>query len=358
MASRHTKVAILTVALGAWALGACAAGTGGDDDDDDGTGGSVAGGYQYRRLITVGETAPEGYSVLLTFDHHSMVTEDKSLAEGEDVRVYYGAGAEQVEIARVLDPASSWDMATTSLWFRTQDGPGPYYLYYGDPEATAPTADGTQVFDVYDDFEDGVVDDPWMVWEIGGASNGEVTEADGAIRLSGAAQDIGGTADNCVFLHRTLFNDFAVEAEIKDSGGSLGGPSKMGGLMVRETEAAGSKNAMITIRNNPRARYTSWRTTDGGDTLTNETSGGEAFPQFVGMQRFGAIVTPLYSLDGAVWIQLGDQITLGTLADSVQMGVPLANSSDGAGWVDTEWFRVRKLVVPAPTVVLGDEEAI
>ncbi|RLB59886.1 MAG: hypothetical protein DRI90_14870, partial [Deltaproteobacteria bacterium] len=177
-----------------------------------------------------------------------------------------------------------------------------------------------------------------------------------------AAQDIGGTADSCVFLRRTMIGDFAVEAEIKDSGGSLGALSKMGGLMVRETEAAGSKNAMISIIHNtppenPPAWFASWRTTDGGSTLDQETAGGESFPQYVGLQRSGASVSPSYSLNG-VWIGLGAGIDMVTFPEAVQLGIPFANSSSGPGWVETEWFRVRKLVLPAPTVALGDEEEL
>ncbi len=359
MASKTTWVAILSAALCAWVTGACATGAEGDDDDD-GTGGgsSVPKSFLFRRAITIGETAPEGYSLSITIDHAQLVTDEKSAEDGADLRFFFGAGTEETEIDRVLDPASSWNSATTTVWFRTQVGVGPYYVYYGDSEAVGPPENGSLVFDFFDDFEDDIVDATWMVSEIGGATSGSVQEANGAIRLTGAAQDIGGTADNCVFLRRTMIGDFAVEAEIKDSGGSIGGPSKIGGLMVRETETAGSKNAMISIRNNPRARFTSWRTTDNGDTLDNEMPGAETFPQYVGMQRFGAIVSTLYSLDGAIWIQLGDQITLGTLAEAVQLGIPLANSSDGTGWVDTEWFRVRKLALPAPTVALGDEEEI
>ncbi len=359
MASNRTRVAILSAVLFAWVTGACATGVESDDDDDDGTGGSpVAGSYRFRRPITIGETAPEGYSVSITIDHFQLVDDEKSEDDGTDVRVFFGEGAEQVEIDRVLDPASSWGAATTTLWFRTQAEVGTYFLYYGYNEAGDPPENAALVFDYFDDFEDDTVDATWMVSEIGGATDGSVVESDGAMRLTGAAQDIGGVADNMVFVRRTMIGNFAVEAEIKGSGGSLGALSKVGGLMVRETQDPGSKNAMISFRKNPWARFASWRTTNNGDTLDYEMAGTESYPQYVGMHRFDTIVSTLYSLDGAIWIQMGDSITLSDLVEAVQLGIPLANSSAGTGWVDTEWFRVRKHVLPPPLVDLGDEEEL
>ncbi len=360
MASKKIWAVVLAATLSPWVAGACATGGGtGDDDDDDGTGGSTGPtSYAYRRPINIEGVVPEGYSLPVTLHHTELVLADKSLATGDDVRVFFNDGTGEVELDRVLEPASAWNLATTTFWFRTQEGEGTYYVYYGQPEAVDPPVNGQQVFDVFDDFEDGELDAPWLVWDIGTGSDGSLVESDGALRVSGAGQDIGAMADNCVLGHRTIIGNFAVEAEMREAGGSLGGPSKIGGLMVRETSAEGSKHGTITRQNIPAARYTAVRNTSGADTTTNQLPGDEAYPLYYGIERFDTLVGFTYTLDGSMWIKMGADEPLSELAEAVQVGVPIANASSGAGWVDVEWFRVRKLVRPSPVAGLGAEEEL
>ncbi len=115
--------------------------------------------WDYRRQITV--TAPAavaaGYAVRLTFNHSALVTAGKSLAGGADVRVRYWNGTEMVELDRLLDPPSSWNAISTTLWFRlpTAMAAGStnnnYYLYYGNAAASPPPANGDNIFLDYAD---------------------------------------------------------------------------------------------------------------------------------------------------------------------------------------------------------------
>lgn len=129
-----------------------------------------------RKAITVsaGNVAvPTGYSVSLAFDHAGLVNAGKSLASGNDVRVLYWNGTNWVELDRVLDSASSWNTASTRIWFKTQAAIGAngsdagYYLYYGNSSAGAPPANASNVFLLFDDFEAssvGSVPSGWSVF--------------------------------------------------------------------------------------------------------------------------------------------------------------------------------------------------
>ncbi|MHA2380053.1 MAG: DUF2341 domain-containing protein, partial [Candidatus Thorarchaeota archaeon] len=120
--------------------------------------------WNYRRETTVmaGASAiPSGYSVNVTFDHASLVSAGKSMANGDDVRIIYWDGSVWNELDRVLDLDTSWNDAFTTVWFKTQaviptsTTDDNYYLYYGNPSASSPPADRTSVFLFYDGFESG-----------------------------------------------------------------------------------------------------------------------------------------------------------------------------------------------------------
>jgi hypothetical protein len=119
--------------------------------------------WSMRRTLTVSAStaAPTAYTTSATFDHAAMVTAGLSLASGNDVRVVRWTGAAWVELDRVLDDVSSWNSATTKIWFRTAAAVSAsstdfsYYLFYGNPAAGAPPATKTNVYTFSDGFETG-----------------------------------------------------------------------------------------------------------------------------------------------------------------------------------------------------------
>ncbi|MFX0054392.1 MAG: DUF2341 domain-containing protein [Candidatus Hermodarchaeota archaeon] len=123
--------------------------------------------WSYRKAATVSADAsniPAGYSVHLTFDHAALVSEGKSLANGDDIRVVYWDGSQWIELDRMLDTDSTWNSDSTKIWFKTQtsipasSSDSGYYLYYGNPLSSSPPSDSSRVFSFYDGFESGNLD--------------------------------------------------------------------------------------------------------------------------------------------------------------------------------------------------------
>jgi hypothetical protein len=109
--------------------------------------GSMENQYPYRQRITITSDSydvPAGYAVSTTFDHAVLVSAGKSQADGDDIRVVYWDSSRWVELDRILDPISSWNNTSTTIWFALQQGmsasssDGNYYLYYGSPLAENP----------------------------------------------------------------------------------------------------------------------------------------------------------------------------------------------------------------------------
>jgi hypothetical protein len=134
--------------------------------------------YAYRQQITItaGSAAvPNGYSVSTSFNHAGLVTASKSQADGDDIRVLYWSGVSWIELDRALDSGSSWDNASTKIWFKSQaaiaavGSDNNYYLYYGNTGAVTPPADKANIFLFSDDFEAGNLN-KWTVvsglWQV------------------------------------------------------------------------------------------------------------------------------------------------------------------------------------------------
>ncbi|MCK4692150.1 MAG: DUF2341 domain-containing protein, partial [Anaerolineales bacterium] len=167
--------------------------------------------YDYRQPVSVdtGSAAiPSAYSASFTFDHAALVSDGKSLDSGDDVRILYWNGSWYDEVDRFLDPGSSWDSATTKIWFQTRAGVGAsssdtnYALYYGNTSAGAPPADPDRVFWHYDDFETGDTSKWDEVWTNGGASFSVVNTTVRSGTYAGEA--VVGAGDNVA----AVLNDF------------------------------------------------------------------------------------------------------------------------------------------------------
>ena len=122
--------------------------------------------WDYRQPITVNasDAVASGYAVALTFNHAALVSAGKSLATGDDIRIRYWNGSKMIELDRMLDPTSGWNLTNTKIWFPLQaaiaaNGSSTnYYLNYGNPAAISPPANGDNVFL---DYEDGSTLDGW-----------------------------------------------------------------------------------------------------------------------------------------------------------------------------------------------------
>lgn len=171
--------------------------------------------YSHRMKVTVSAGSSPvlaGYTVSLTFDHATLVTASKSLASGDDVRVAYWNGASWSELDRIIDTASSWNVANTTILFRTQatisasGSDDNYYLYYSNPNAVFPPVNPSKVYLLSDGLESGDFENWVGAWNTYGDSlnvvNASVvapnsgTGADGPITISGSTNitSVGGLA--------------------------------------------------------------------------------------------------------------------------------------------------------------------
>ncbi|MFX1544487.1 MAG: DUF2341 domain-containing protein, partial [Promethearchaeota archaeon] len=135
--------------------------------------------WSYRKEVTVAADTtdvPAGYSIHLTFDHATLVSEGKSLANGNDIRIVYWDGSQWNDLDRMLDTDSSWNSDSTKIWFKTQtsipasSSDSSYYLYYGNPSPGSPPSDSSSVFLFYDGFESGDLS-AWDGWSVGSAGD-------------------------------------------------------------------------------------------------------------------------------------------------------------------------------------------
>ncbi len=105
-------------------------------------------------------TLPSGYTIRLSLDTASLISQGRMQADCDDLRVTFMSGAE-TELNRLVEGCNS---SSTAVAFRTQADIAlggtdvNYYLYFGNAAAANPPSDPAQVYAFYDDFQDGSAD--------------------------------------------------------------------------------------------------------------------------------------------------------------------------------------------------------
>ena len=118
----------------------------------------------------------------MVVDTAALVSAGKLLANGDDLRVVWTGGGAPLELDRVADTA--FNGSATEIWFKSQASipasgqDNSYYIYYGNPAASAPPENPTNVFALYDGFDDTTVNT--TLW----TQAGSVSESGGWARLS------------------------------------------------------------------------------------------------------------------------------------------------------------------------------
>jgi hypothetical protein len=115
--------------------------------------------YSYRQQILIknnlASSLEVGYSVSLTIDTASLISVGKMLSNGNDLRIIYWSENSWNELDRDVINMNS---TSTQVWFKTQtiivanSTDSNYYVYYGNPSASNPPANKSNVYLWYDDF--------------------------------------------------------------------------------------------------------------------------------------------------------------------------------------------------------------
>jgi regulation of enolase protein 1 (concanavalin A-like superfamily) len=155
----------------------------------------------------------------------------------------------------------------------------------------------------------------WMARDIGAPSPGGSTKTDGSgpdavWTVTGTGSDIWNNGDQFQFAYATLTGNGGVTARLlSQSGGSADGWAKTG-TMLRESTAAGSRDAYMPYTNGNKFEP-SWRvnasTTPTDNNLKQVGRTLEAGPIWIRTQRRGQIFEHLISDDGRRWALMGGQ---------------------------------------------------
>ncbi|MFH1174216.1 MAG: DUF2341 domain-containing protein [archaeon] len=116
--------------------------------------------YPYRQTINItnneGQDLPAGYTLNISVDTESLVSQDKLQADCDDLRVVYWNGGSNIELDRIN--VSACNTSTTSIAFKLQDdipeSSTAYALYYGNVSSGTPPQNLSAIYYLFEDFED------------------------------------------------------------------------------------------------------------------------------------------------------------------------------------------------------------
>jgi hypothetical protein len=154
----------------------------------------------------------------------------------------------------------------------------------------------------------------------------------GVYTNSGAGSDIWNQADGFHFVYRPLLGDGTIQARVL-SMSSIQDTTywAKAGVMIRETLAANSRDAYVTMT--PQG-HNQVQFLDRVDTGANANDIGDAFnipfPIWVRVVRQGNTLSGFYSTNGTSWIQLGGTVTI-PMAPTVYVGLVASAANNNGG---------------------------
>ena len=171
----------------------------------------------------------------------------------------------------------------------------------------------------------------WTVSNVGNpAISGAATFNGGTFSVSGAGSDVGGSSDQFTFVHRQVPGDTTFVARVA-SLQNVNGWSKAG-VMIRESLAAGSKNAFAYVTPSHGLTFQRRTTTGGNSSQTNGGTG--TAPVWLKLERRSTTVTAYRSANGTSWSQIGSATV--SMTSTVYVG--LAVTSRDAARTTTSTF--------------------
>jgi len=151
---------------------------------------------------------------------------------------------------------------------------------------------------------------PWLTADVGSPGlQGSAEYYGGAHTVKGAGT-FGGLSDNFRYVYQTLGADGSITARVSTLHNT--GSSARVGVMMRDTLAANSRMAALTVTGSGSWRWQR-RTITGGSVTTTNSSSGTAPNLWVRLARSGSTVIASRSIDGSTWTTIGSvTVTMGT----------------------------------------------
>jgi unsaturated chondroitin disaccharide hydrolase len=154
---------------------------------------------------------------------------------------------------------------------------------------------------------------------------GSFSQAGGVYTVKGSGADIWGTADAGFFVYQAMTGNATITARITSLGNT--NATAKAGVMIRESLAAGAKNAFThltpTTANGFRAQV---RTATNGTTVRTNTGTGTT--GWLRVVRAGNTLTSYWSADGANFAAISAGTTI-TMAATVYVGLAVTSHADG-----------------------------
>ncbi|MGH7583383.1 MAG: DUF2341 domain-containing protein [Gemmatimonadales bacterium] len=313
---------------------------------------NTAWSWRRQAKITAGTAnVPTGYSVAVQLDHATMVGGGHALASGNDVRVAHWTGAQWVELDRVLDNGSAWNTGTTMIWFQTQSAINAnasdttYYVYYGNPVASAGPANVDNVFLFSDDFESG----NFNKWHNGGGLwSIDHSRAHGG--TAAATYPAEGAAGYAIIANNLDVADVYVDAWWNINGLSNAWNVAQG---LRAMSATSNKYySLLCLCIGPSL---GWNIAEYFNGVYTDITGPAGTPAANTWMRVG---TAMVGTTYRVFLNGAEVREAGPLTDMTSGSIGIYKYVVPAGlqvWVDD--VVARRYVFPEPTVVAGAEEA-
>jgi autotransporter-associated beta strand protein len=188
---------------------------------------------------------------------------------------------------------------------------------------------------------------PWTSVDIGNVpATGAAGFSSGTFTVVASVGDIWSTADAFRYTYQPLVGDGSIVARVA-SVESTGGWAKIG-VMIRESVAANSRQAMVVVSpsNSVAMQY---RSSTGGSSTSIAGPTGLAAPYWVKLVRSGSVLTGSVSANGTTWTQVGS-VTI-SMASSVLVG--LSANSNSSLLINKATYTNVTVSNTAPTVAIA-----
>lgn len=161
---------------------------------------------------------------------------------------------------------------------------------------------------------------PWQSKDINASLLGGASYSNGVFTVLGSGSDIYNTADGFRFVYQSGSGDCSVVAKVNSVSNT--DANAKGAVMIRETLAAGSTEAVAIVNPGGGVQFI-WRSATGGSASAT-SSVGVSFPIWLKVTRSGNSFSGYYSSNGTTWTQMGTSQTI-SMATATEIGLAVTS---------------------------------